>query len=213
MDKAIQAVVSNEMSMYAAAKEFNMPTTTLFDRMKGICKYNREKVGGSQAILFSVEQRLANAIAPIEKWGFGLTRQEILDIVAEYIAKKNNLKTLFTNNKPGPDWFINFKNRNEFSIKKPQPVEHIRRKMIDPFVISEFFALLEEKLAHLNLLEKPDLIWNLDETSLSLDPTKTNVVVKINKPCSRITYRTGKESITLLAAVNAAGKKFAFNNF
>ncbi|CAG5054148.1 unnamed protein product [Parnassius apollo] len=104
MDKAIQAVISNEMSMYAAAKMFNIPTTTLFDRMKR--KYSREKVGRPQAIPFLAKQRLANAIATMEKWGFGLTRQEILDIVAEYI-KKDNLKTFFTNNKPGPDWFIN----------------------------------------------------------------------------------------------------------
>ncbi|CAG5054145.1 unnamed protein product [Parnassius apollo] len=76
--------------------------------------------------------------------------------------------------------------------------------MTDPFVVSEFFALLEETLANLNMLEKPEFIWNLDETSLSLDPTKTKVVGKIIKPCSRTTYGTGKENITVLATVNAA---------
>ncbi|CAH0715711.1 unnamed protein product, partial [Brenthis ino] len=128
MAKAIQAVVKGEMSMYAAAKIFRIPTTTLFGRIK---KNSRApKVGRPLAIPLSCEQRLADAIATMEKWGFGLTRQE-----------------------------------------------------------------------------KPDLIWNLDETSLCLDPTKTKVVGKINKPCSRTTCGTGKENITVLAAVSATGKK------
>lgn len=94
------------------------------------------------------------------------------------------MSTPFTNNIPGPDWFINFRKRHGLSIKKPQPVEYVRKKMTDPFVVSEFFTLLKKTLTDYDLFEKPGLIWNLDETSLSLDPTKTKVVGKINKPCS-----------------------------
>lgn len=67
--------------------------------------------------------------------------------------------------------------------------------------------MLKKTLTDYDLFEKPGSIWNLDETSLSLDPTKTKVVGKINKPCSRTTCGTGKENITVLTTVSATGKK------
>lgn len=78
--------------------------------------------------------------------------------------------------------------------------------MTDPFVISEYFKLLRDTLTALNLFQSPHLIWNRDETSLSLDPTKTKVVGAINKPCSRTTFGTRKENITVLTTVSAPGK-------
>ncbi|RVE52401.1 hypothetical protein evm_002795 [Chilo suppressalis] len=63
MAKAIQAVLKDEMSMYAAAKNFGIPTTTLFDRLRN----NTSNVGRPLAIPFSSEQRLADAIAIMEK--------------------------------------------------------------------------------------------------------------------------------------------------
>ncbi|CAG4954999.1 unnamed protein product [Parnassius apollo] len=81
--------------------------------------------------------------------------------------------------------------------------------MTDPFIIHEYFQLLGNTLADLNLFDRPDLIWNLDETSLCLDPSKTKVVGAVNKPCCSATFGSGKENITVLAAANAAGQKIA----
>ncbi|CAG4939390.1 unnamed protein product [Parnassius apollo] len=79
--------------------------------------------------------------------------------------------------------------------------------MTDPFVIGEYFNLLENTLKDLNLFESPQLIWNLDETSLCLDPSRTKVCGQINKPCARSTYGSGKENITMLTGASANGKK------
>ncbi|KAL0803352.1 hypothetical protein ABMA28_017415 [Loxostege sticticalis] len=201
---AIREVTQNGSSMYAAAKKYQIPTTTLYDKIKG--NYNTNVVGRPVAIPLELESQLANAIRILEKWGFGLSREEVMNVVADFV-KCNKMVTPFKNNKPGKDWFINFRKRHNLSIKKPQPVEYVRKQMTDPFVIFEYFKLLEVTLTDLNLFESPDLIWNLDETSLSLDPTRTKVVGAINKPCSRTTCGTGKENITVLAAVNASGKK------
>lgn len=54
-------------------------------------------------------------------------------------------------------------------VKKPQAVEHSRKKMTDPFVIENYFDLLYEQLEVLKLFDKPGLIWNLDETSVCTD--------------------------------------------
>ncbi|KAJ8950036.1 hypothetical protein NQ314_008042 [Rhamnusium bicolor] len=117
------------------------------------------------------------------------------------------MKTPFTNNIPGNEWFYNFKNRHRLSIKKPQAVEFSRRKMTDPFVIYEYFDLLNKTLSDLNLHDKPELIWNLDETSLSEDSHKTRAVGETGKPSSRTTSGPGRENTTVLSAVSASDLK------
>ncbi|KAJ8926270.1 hypothetical protein NQ314_021391, partial [Rhamnusium bicolor] len=136
------------------------------------------------AIRIEDEKRLAEGLKTMERWGFGISRKEILHIVADFITK-NKTKTPFTNNIPGNEWFHNFKNRHRLSIKKPQAVAFFRRKMTDPFVIYEYFDLLNKTLSDFNLHDKPELIWNLDETSLSQDPHKTRAVGERGEPSSR----------------------------
>lgn len=52
----------------------------------------------------------------MEKWGFGLSRSEIITLVGDFVTI-NNIKTPFKNGIPGEDWFFNFKNRHNLSIK------------------------------------------------------------------------------------------------
>lgn len=66
---------------------------------------------------------------------------------------------------------------------------------------------MKKQLDELNLYAKPEQIWNLDETNFCLDPSKTKVVGKRGAPSSRTTGSSGKENITVLMAVNAAGFK------
>lgn len=78
--------------------------------------------------------------------------------------------------------------------------------MTDPFIIHEYFTILENTLKELNITD-PKAIWNLDETSICLDPTKTKVVGEKGLPCCRTTNGTGKENVTVLTTVNANGDK------
>ncbi|KAL0879446.1 hypothetical protein ABMA27_003197 [Loxostege sticticalis] len=75
--------------------------------------------------------------------------------------------------------------------------------MTDPFVITEYFTLLKETLLELGI-HKPEQIWNMDETSVCLDPSKTKVVGGKGLPCTRTTQGSGKENVTVLTTVNAA---------
>jgi hypothetical protein len=125
-------------------------------------------------------------------WGF---REEKLD------------QHPFKNGVPGEDWFLGFKKRHDLSIKKPESIEYARKKMTDPFVIIEYFDLLKRTMEELELEGKPAQVWNLDETSFCLDPTKTKVVGKKGSPASRTTSGPGKDNTTVLAACNAAGNK------
>ncbi|KAF2887958.1 hypothetical protein ILUMI_18215 [Ignelater luminosus] len=48
--------------------------------------------------------------------------------------------------------------------------------MTNPFVINDYFKLLKKLLSDLQLNDRPSQIWNLDETSLCIDPSKIKVV-------------------------------------
>lgn len=111
---AISEVNENGSSMYAAAKKYQIPTTTLYDKIKG--NFNTNVVGRPVAIPLELESQLANAIRILEKWGFGLSREEVLNVVADFV-KCNKMITPFKNNKPGKDWFLNFRKRHKLSIK------------------------------------------------------------------------------------------------
>lgn len=143
------------------------------------------------------------------KVGMG-TEQErsySIEIVGLFLTR-NQIKTHFKNNVPGEDWFLGFKERHKLSIKKPQALEYGRKKAsMDPFVIEKYFDILQDTLDNLDLHDKPDQIYNLDETGFNLDPSRTKVVGERNSPSVRVTSGPGKESTTVLMGGSASGEK------
>jgi hypothetical protein len=143
----------------------------------------------------------------LAKNGFGLTKTEVQDLVAEYL-KKTGIQSRFKNNRPGNDWWLAFKSRYKLSIKKPEGLEHSRKSQLsDPFVIYEFYDRLEKAIEDANLNNKPHQIFNCDETSFCHDPKKTKVVAVRGQSCYRHTAANARENTTVLACVNAAGEK------
>ena len=53
----------------------------------------------------------------------------------------------------------------------------------------------------------PRQIWNLDETSFCLDPSRIRVVGETGTASHQATSGPGVENITVLMAANAAGEK------
>lgn len=58
----------------------------------------------------------------------------------------------------------------------------------------------------LNLEDKPECIWNLDESSLSIDPSRTKVVGEKGQSSSRVTSTSGRDNTTFVLGANAAGR-------
>lgn len=206
LEEAIRRVQAREITIYRAVLIYNIPKTTLFNRLKGNRGQKSKSFGRSTAIPYQQEIELANHIKIMEKWGFGLTRKEVLEVVSEFV-KTNNIKTPFADGCPGEDWFIQFKRRHRLSLKKPQAVEIARKNASDPFLINEYFDILQTVLSENDLHDKPKQIFNLDETYFCLDPSKLKVLGAINAPATRTTSGPGKENITVLIAASASGLK------
>jgi hypothetical protein len=82
-------------------------------------------------------------------------------------------------------------------------LKHAEKRSIGPVIISEYFEILREVTKSIS----PRHLWNPDETSFCLDPSRIRVVGDRGTASHRATSGPGKENITVLMATNAAGQK------
>ncbi|XP_074039973.1 uncharacterized protein [Leptinotarsa decemlineata] len=206
LQQAVAEVKSVVYTAYRASKNYNIPLTTIIDHIKGRRGKKSHSFGRSTALPLQDEKTLVAGLTYMEKYGYGLSRKEVLDIVGTYVKEKG-LKTPFKDGVPSKDWFIAFKQRHNLSLKKPQSVEYAREKACDPFIIKHYFNNLKSTIDELNLSDKPHLIWNFDETSFCEDPSKTKVIGPKGSTATRTTSSPGKENISVLLGCSAAGAK------
>ncbi|KAK4876605.1 hypothetical protein RN001_009111 [Aquatica leii] len=126
-------------------RNYQRKTTKGADR--GAVVANEGKGGGG---VFCIETELARTLNQMQNWGYGLSREEVLDIVEIYV-KRNELNTKFKDGRPGEQWFLNFCTRNKLSLEKPQGVEAARKKQENPWTIYGFIDLVEKPVENLNL--------------------------------------------------------------
>ncbi|KAJ8910668.1 hypothetical protein NQ315_011186 [Exocentrus adspersus] len=209
--RAVADVQNGNKTVKGCSKFYSIPRTTLRHylqgtRGKGVVAKAGSGGGGRMQLTIEQEQNLANLLKTMEKWGFGLCKQEVLDVVQVFI-KRNAIKTRFANDRPGDEWFLNFRKRNRLSVKKPQGVEYVRVNQTNPFTIYGFFDTLCQKVDELNLLNKPHLIFNCDETSFCSDPSKTKVVGAVGTKSMRQISSAGRDNTTVLFCCSASGQK------
>lgn len=205
-ERAILDINNGRLTYTAASKEYNIPRPTLYQHCKGKRGIKSNSVGRSTALPLDIEQRIADSLKVMERYGYGLSRREVLNLVEHYL-KSNKITNNFKNGIPGEDWWLRFAKRQNLSIKKPQIVEYSRKKACDQFIIYNYFDLLNKTILELNLENKPNRIWNLDETSFCLDPSKTKCVGAKGFASTRTTFGSGRENTTVLMSCSAVGEK------
>ena len=199
--------VRNGMSMRKAAAKFGMSEGTLrFLKKKNSGGESLDSQSGkSTALPQNVEENLARCIGVLCKLGFSPSKEEIMSLVAEYI-KVNQIKVgAFKNGRPGYDWFTAFMKRNNLSLKKANMISSARKSATaNPFIINDFFDLLEETVQRLNL--PASAIWNCDESGFPTDPQRSKVVSVKDETAYKVTSGARRENISTLAVCNAEGK-------
>ncbi|CAI6366298.1 unnamed protein product [Macrosiphum euphorbiae] len=104
------------MTVDQACDSYKIPKTTLLYHVQGKRGVKSESFGRPMSLPLPMEKELIDGLVTMEKWGFGLSRSEIITLVGDFVTI-NNIKTPFKNGIPGEDWFFNFKNRHNLSIK------------------------------------------------------------------------------------------------
>lgn len=219
IEEAIKAINENNVSISQAARSFKLSKTTLL-RHLGANKAGTSlpPPGGHRSLPEDTEIEISAKMKTLSRWGFGLTREEFKDILQIYIKEHRSDETeegehlrkycKLTDDRPGDVWVKDFLMRYNMSSKIPSNLEKARKiASKDPEIIYGFYTLLYQTMSSLQILDKPQHVWNVDETCLFTDPSKTRIIAPVGEKATRTTYGTGREAFTVMAGISAGGEK------
>ena len=199
IDLACDAVVKRSFSVRRAAEPYGVPRSTLHDRIAG--KVLPGSTNGPLKYLSSLEEEeLVQFLHSCADIGYAKTRQQVL-LLVQQIVKKKGLNVKVTNG-----WWESFRSRHEqISLRTGERLPYVRMQSSTPRIINNYFDLLYDTLSSNNLLEKPCLIFNVDETGMPLDPPALKVVAPRGVKHSQVVSSGDKSQITVVGCCSAAG--------
>ncbi|XP_053391991.1 uncharacterized protein LOC128554706 [Mercenaria mercenaria] len=180
--QAYQECIENNMPVKTAARLFNVPRTTLRDRLNG--KVHPDTVTTGKPPLFSLmeEAKLVNHIKTMANYGYGYTRQECVNLafdLAVQLGKRRKDESLSLK------WIRGFLNRwPELRVLKPRNLEYSRARMASD--------------------NKPHLIYNLDEKGITTEHKPPHIVGSSSHCPPAVTSGRGK-TVTVLGCISASG--------
>ena len=201
MASAIEAVKGG-MSVLRASTLYDVPRTTLQDRVKGRVKHGN-KPGPTTYLTTAEEEELASFLMEVSKVGYGKTRKEV-KLLVEAVARE---KGVLRGEKISDGWFRRFlERRPRLSLRRGDATANVRMEALDIETKNEYFKSLEETLKEQGLMNSPGQIYNVDETGVPLDHKPPNVVARKGQKKVRYRISGNKKQITVVGCVNAAGQ-------
>ena len=206
LDEYIQGIFP---SLREAARAWNVPETTLRDRVNGRVKLDCHY--GKRTILTEEEETsMVKYLCQCAEIGVGKSKVQVKRMAYSIAARRFNCyipHSWHVNQQAGEEWYRCFMGRHEeLSLRKPESLSHSRAIMTNETVIQNYYATLEETLASKRLSNRPDLIYNCDETGICLDFRPAKVVAP--KSARNVWTITSGErtNVTVLACGNATGE-------
>ena len=161
----MEAVRSGDMKVNRASRVYEVPRTTLKDRLSGRVKHGTNP-GPTPYLTCDEEAELATFLIECSGIGYGKTKQEVINIVRRTAAKKGHNMERFN----GEGWWTRFMERNpKLSLRTTDPLSRVRKNAVTEENIKQYFVLLEKTLRDKGLLNKASRIYNMDETGMPLD--------------------------------------------
>jgi hypothetical protein len=203
MIQAVEAVNSGAMSIRVAATKYGVPKSTLGDKMSGRRDLDTN-IGRRDALSEAVENKIVDTVLEASMRGMGISRRQLFTRTS--ILCKQMRVTPFKNKAPGRGWWSGLKKRHpEMTIRKPEKLGNSRARMLNTTVVSKYMADLGKILTDLNLHDKPNCIWNCDETGKQFQHTPIKVISQ--KGAKNVVSRVSENrtNITIMACMNGAG--------
>ncbi|XP_052074500.1 uncharacterized protein LOC127712221 isoform X2 [Mytilus californianus] len=176
MAAAYKAVIDDKLSIRSSSKIHGVPFQTLRDRVTGNIDPECTTMGNAPLFTLDEESRLVTHLMEMGELGYGYYRQDVLDIATDY-AITLDLKT--KNEKPlSLAWFCGMIKRwPDLKVVKQRALEVVKANTANKENISKYFNELEKALLRNNLIDKPHLIYNVDEKSVAISGKGERVTI------------------------------------
>ena len=136
-------------------------------------------VGRPPVLTATQEAEIVETCQIFSEWGFGLTKSDIVNVIGDYFRHTKHPNP-FRDGVPGDDWWRLFIKRHpEVFKRKPQTLQMVRAKAATSDIVDHwFFQCLKPVLDDLQLHEKPQCIFNVDESGFPLSGRPAHVICK-----------------------------------
>lgn len=218
MEKAIDDIVKNKVSVRDAAIKYDLSKSTLFNRLKKVRKnktdcvtninYKFQSKYTSQQI-FTAEQELLlrNYLISCSQLNYGLTCANTRNFAYQYA---NHLKIFIPesweeNKMAGIDWLQHFMHRHtELSLRKPEKTSVGRASAFTAAAVKAFMDNYDTVMSKYHFT--PENIYNLDETGITtvMDPPKV-ISQRGQKQVAQAASSERGQLVTMCSIVNAIG--------
>jgi hypothetical protein len=198
MDGAVNAVLSEGLSIRHAAEQYAVPKSSLGDRMNGRVLVDAT-CGPAKYLSAREEEELVTFLTRCASIGYAKSRKEILALV-QRVLDSRGIQRSVTNG-----WWESFRHRHpNLTLRSAVPLSLARAMASDPEMLARYFDLLEHTLHKNNLVGKPGQIYNMDESGMPLDTKSPKVVAARGVKVSSV-GSGDKTQITVVACISAAG--------
>ena len=195
---AMKAVESG-LSYKDAKDMYNVPISTLHDYVTGKVPVG-SRSGPKPYLSVEEEEELASFLFQVAQIGYPHTKKQVFGIVQRILESKG-IHSPVSNG-----WWERFCKRNpSVSLRAAVALSVARASATDPEMLHRYYDTLEQCLKDNDIFNQPGVIFNCDETGLSLNPSSLRVVQQVGT--KNPSYITGcdKSQITVLACTCAAG--------
>lgn len=218
MELATQKVFHSEMSLRGAATHFNIPFSTLKRRVNSLKKsaaagseinFSRFVSPGHPTVFSAEDEKdLAERLTSLSRRGFGLTPSQVRSAAFVY-AEKNGIPHPWSQEtqQAGKDWFSGFMKRNsDLSLRKPEGLSLARAAGMNKKAVQEFYDLLCELCDEMKITDKPEKIFNMDESGFPLNNVPSKIVSQKGiREVVKLTNAERGENVTVVACCSASG--------
>lgn len=204
MDQALNAVRSGLMGVTEASRQFDIPRNTISDRLKNKTQ-DKCRIGRRTALTPQQEDDLCQFVDYMAGRGFPLTINQVLGYA--WCIDKLSGSQVFGVNGPSQKWWANFKKRhiNDIRLRRADRLDRGRALFSTVTIISDYFKLLKQTLDEGGFENRPQDIYNCDETIVDLNKCTQKVIIPRRLRSAHTRDVASSEHISINCCVSASG--------
>lgn len=234
IQKAIKEVQENKVSVYRAAKNFQIPEMTLSDRLKGKSSSSH---GKSPVLSAAIEEEIAEWILRCAMMGDPRSKDDVLNAASELAKLSPDDHNRFKNEIPSSFWFTGFMKRHpNLTFRTPSAISKASANVSSSDILNSFLTfggwLDDNNFRH--VFDDPKQVGNGDESGFKLDPSPGKFLAALGashvyrratgEPKSQVSVMFNflasgavlppqlilKKSVNAVKVAQAAGGKYSF---